>query len=49
MSKNEELLARRALLPKSFSYRTRFAAITRKGARPNLVLQTLVKELNRAQ
>ena len=39
----------RALLPKSFNYRTRYAAITRKGARPNLVLQTFVEELNRPQ
>ncbi len=36
------------LLPETFNYRTRYAAITRKGARPNLVLQTFLEELNRA-
>ncbi len=36
------------LLPDSFNYRTRYAAITRKGARPNLVLQTFLEELHRA-
>ena len=35
----------RALLPDTFSYQTRFSAITRKGARPNLVLSTYLEEL----
>lgn len=39
----------RALLPETFNYRTRYAAITRKGARPNLVLQTFIGELNKQQ
>ncbi len=36
------------LLAETFNYRTRYAAITHKGARPNLVLQTFIEELNRA-
>jgi DNA-binding transcriptional LysR family regulator len=39
----------RPLLPAVFNYRTRYAAITRKGARPNLVLQTFIEELNRPE
>jgi DNA-binding transcriptional LysR family regulator len=35
----------RALRPDSFSYQTRYAAITRKGSRPNLVLATYLQEL----
>lgn len=38
-----------ALLPEVFNYRTRYAAITRKGARPNLVLQTFIEELGRPE
>ena len=37
------------LLPGAFNYRTRYAAIIRKGARPNLVLQTFIEELNRPE
>ena len=39
----------RPLLPKVLNYRTQYAAITRKGARPNLVLQTFLEELNRPE
>lgn len=39
----------RPLLPEAFNYQTRYAAITRKGARSNLVLQTFLEELNRAE
>ncbi|MEH6583556.1 MAG: LysR family transcriptional regulator [Halioglobus sp.] len=39
----------RALLPANFYYQTQYAAITRKGARPNLVLQTFIEELNRKE
>ncbi|MES9815529.1 MAG: LysR family transcriptional regulator [Candidatus Thiodiazotropha sp.] len=39
----------RALLPERYRFKTRYAAITRKGARPNLVLQTFIKELNRPE
>ncbi len=35
----------KALLPRSMSFKTPFAAITRKGSRPNLVLQTYLEEL----
>ncbi|MCU7892505.1 MAG: LysR family transcriptional regulator [Candidatus Thiodiazotropha sp. (ex Ustalcina ferruginea)] len=39
----------RALLPERYNFKTRYAAITRKSARPNLVLQTFIKELNRPE
>ncbi|PWQ92712.1 LysR family transcriptional regulator [Leucothrix pacifica] len=35
----------RALLPKQFSYSTHYTAITRKNARPNLVLESYLEEL----
>lgn len=35
----------RALLPKQYCYLTRYAAITRKDARPNLVLESYLAEL----
>ena len=38
-----------SLLVDEFNYRTRYAAITRKGARPNLVLQTFIEELQRPE
>ena len=44
---NEERM--QALLPEHFHYQTRFTAITRKGGRPNLVLQTYLEELARAE
>ncbi len=37
----------RALLPHQFNYITQFSAITRKGARPNLVLSTWLEELQK--
>ncbi|MFT6916895.1 MAG: DNA-binding transcriptional LysR family regulator [Motiliproteus sp.] len=39
----------RALMPEQFHFKTRYAAITRKGARPNLVLQTFLDELDRPE
>ncbi|MEM1113513.1 MAG: LysR family transcriptional regulator [Pseudomonadota bacterium] len=39
----------RALLPAHLNYRTRYAAITRKGGRPNLVLETYLEELSREE
>jgi DNA-binding transcriptional LysR family regulator len=39
----------RELLPAHFCYQTPYAAITRKGARPNLVLQTYLEELRRPE
>ena len=39
----------RELQPAAFSYRTEYAAITRRGGRPNLVLQTYMEELERAE
>lgn len=39
----------RQLRPKELNFRTHYAAITRKGAKPNLVLQTFIKELHRAE
>ena len=39
----------RELLPEQFGFSTRYAAITRKGARPNLVLQTFLEELARPE
>ncbi len=39
----------RALLPKSMTYQTPFVAITRKGARPNRVLQTYLEELEKPE
>ena len=37
------------VMPEHFSFHTPFAAITRKGARPNLVLQTYLEELRRPE
>jgi LysR family transcriptional regulator, transcriptional activator for bauABCD operon len=37
----------RALLPSRLNYDVRYAAITRKSGRPNLVLETYLEELNR--
>ncbi len=37
----------RALLPGSYHYATQFSAITRKGARANLVLETYLEELKK--
>ncbi|MCX2981085.1 LysR family transcriptional regulator [Halieaceae bacterium IMCC14734] len=39
----------RELIPEHFLFQTPFAAITRKGARPNLVLQTYLEELRRSE
>ena len=39
----------RALLPMRFNFQTSYTAITRKGGRPNLVLQTYLEELDRAE
>lgn len=39
----------RAILPKECQYVTRFSAITRKGARANLVLETFLEELDKTQ
>ncbi len=38
----------RALLPDSYHYVTQFSAITRKGARANLVLETYLEELTKS-
>ena len=38
-----------ALLPKHFHYETDYCAITSKGGRPNLILQTYMDELARAE
>lgn len=39
----------REVLPRHFCFDTPYAAITRKGARPNLVLQTYLEELRRPE
>ena len=39
----------RTLLPASLAFQTRYAAITRKGSRPNLVLETYLEELRREE
>jgi DNA-binding transcriptional LysR family regulator len=39
----------RSLLPDHFHYQTRYSAITRRAARPNLILQTYMEELARAE
>jgi len=39
----------RAILPEQCHYVTQFSAITRKGARSNLVLETFLKELEKTQ
>ncbi|MCJ8273315.1 MAG: LysR family transcriptional regulator [Psychrosphaera sp.] len=38
----------RALRPDKFNYSTNYHAVTRKGARPNLILETFLKELLKA-
>lgn len=39
----------RALLPGVFNFRTRYTAVSRKGARPNIVVQTFIEELHRPE
>ena len=39
----------RALLPDRWRYQTNYTAVTRKGARPHLILQTYLEELGRAK
>ena len=39
----------RAILPEQCHYITQFSAITRKGARANLILETFLKELEKTQ
>ena len=39
----------KALLPRSMSFKTPFVAVTRKGSRPNLVLQTYMEELGKPE
>ncbi len=39
----------RALMPEQFHYQTTYTAVTRKGGRPNRVLETYLEELARAE
>jgi hypothetical protein len=36
----------RALCPQTFNFTTEYQIVLRKGARPNLVLETFLKEIN---